>query len=93
MALGGGMGTMATLGLHVVQGHLQHRRAVAGEGPAAQPAAVTAIVDADHLVKLLVIAEPDAVALKKSHGGWLVRGAGAPCSPYALRIPSAHGGQ
>ncbi len=62
-------GTVTTLGLHVVQGHLQHRRAVAGHGPAAQPAAVTAIVDTDHLIELLVITEPDAVALKKGHGG------------------------
>ena len=64
------MGAVPTLGLHMVKGHLQHRRAMAGERPAAQPAPVAAIVNADHLVQLVVIAEPDAVALKKSHGGW-----------------------
>lgn len=62
------MGTVMALGLDVVQRHLQHGGAVAGQGPAAQPAAVTVIVHTDHLVQLLVIAEPDAVALKKSHG-------------------------
>lgn len=60
---------MAAVRLHVVQGHLQHRRALADQGPAAQPAAVSVIVNADHLIQLLVIAEADAVALKESHGG------------------------
>lgn len=69
-ALGGRMGTVATMGLHVMQRQFHHRRAVARQRPAAQPAAVAAIVNADHLIELLVVTEPDAVALKKGHGGW-----------------------
>ena len=79
------MGTVAAVGLHMVQGHLQHRRAVARQGPAAQPAAVSAIVDTDHLVQLLVIAEPDAIALKKSHGGRWVRGTEGPVFTLCLK--------
>lgn len=57
------------VGLDLMQGHLHHRRSLPGQGPAAQPAAVAAIVDANHLVELLVTAEPDAVALMERHGG------------------------
>jgi len=39
--------------LHLAQGQFKHRRAMAGQGPAAQPAAVAAVVNADHLVQLL----------------------------------------
>ena len=63
------MGPVASMGLDVMQGHLEHGRALAGKGPAAQPAAVAVIIHADHLIELLVVTEPDAVALKKGHGG------------------------
>jgi hypothetical protein len=68
--------------LHLAQGQFKHRRAVAGQGPAAYPAAVAVLVDADHLEELGVGAgriqglenpdgsrrELDAVALVKVHG-------------------------
>jgi len=68
--------------LQLAQGKLKHRRAMAGQGPAAHPAAVAVLVDADHLKQLgvgcgwiLGLADPngsrwelDAVALVKVHG-------------------------
>jgi hypothetical protein len=36
-----------------MEGDLEHRRAVAGQGPAAQPATVAVVVHTDHLIKLL----------------------------------------
>jgi len=68
--------------LQLTQGKLKHRRAVPGQGPAAHPAAVAVLVDADHLEELGVGSgriqglghpdgmglELDAVALMKVHG-------------------------
>jgi len=65
-----------------MKGDFKDRRAVAGQGPAAQPAAVAVLVDADHLEELGGGAgriqglenpdgsrrELDAVALVKVHG-------------------------
>ena len=77
-------------GLQLMEGQLKHRRAMAGQGPAAQPAAVAVLVDADHLEELGVGAgriqglgdpdgsgrELDAVALVKVHDRAATRGNG-----------------
>jgi len=63
--------------LQLVEGNLEHWRSLAGHGPATQPAAIAAIVNADHLVErpvFAVIRELNAVALMKvgdgaGHGG------------------------
>jgi len=74
--------------LHLTQGQFNHWRAMAGQGPAAHPAAVAVLVDADHLEELGVGAgrikglenpdgsrrELDAVALVKVHGRAATRG-------------------
>jgi hypothetical protein len=54
---------LGALGLHVLQGNFKHLRPLAVEGPAAHPAAVVALIDADHLVGLLVDVQPHTVAL------------------------------
>jgi hypothetical protein len=67
--------------LKLSQGHFENGRALPGQGPGPQPAAVALVVDADHLIELpvmAVIGELDAVALMKigtgaGHGGRLVR--------------------
>ena len=41
-------------GLHVLQGNFKHFRTLAAEGPAAEPAAVVVVVDANHLIKLII---------------------------------------
>jgi hypothetical protein len=45
---------MGLSGLHVLQGNFKHFRALAAEGPAAQPAAIVMVVDANHLVELII---------------------------------------
>ena len=64
--LAGGMGMGAADDL--LQGNFKHGRSVAGQGPAADPAAVVSVVDTDHLVQVLVAGEGDAVTLMEGHG-------------------------
>ena len=87
--------------LHLAQGQFKHRGAVAGQGPAAHPAAVAVLVDADHLEELgngfgriHGLADPDdsrreldAVALVKVHGHAARR-----VNDDFLIISTAHGG-
>ena len=66
------MGTAVRRCLKLSQGDLKHRRAMAGQGPSPQPAAIAAVIDADDLIQLPVLApigELDAVALVKAGGG------------------------
>ncbi len=74
--------------LHLAQGQLNHRGAMAGQGPAAQAAAVAVLVVADHLEELSVGSgrirglknpygsrrELDIVALVKDHGRAATKG-------------------
>jgi hypothetical protein len=41
---------------------------VAGQRPAANPAAVVLVVDTDHLIQVIVAGEGDAVTLVERHG-------------------------
>jgi hypothetical protein len=52
---------------HLLQGNFKHRRAVAGEGPAADPATVVAVIDTDDLVHVFVAVEGDAITLMERH--------------------------
>jgi len=65
-------GPVVSLQLQLMEGDLKDRRTLAGHGPAPQPAAITAIVDADDLIQRPVLAvsrQLDAVALVKVGGG------------------------
>jgi len=58
--------------LQLVQGNFEYWRSLSGHGPAPQPAAIAAIVNADDLIERPVFAvmrELDAVALMKVGGG------------------------
>jgi len=52
---------------HLLQGNFKHGGTVAGQGPTADPATVVAVVNADHLIDVLVAGEGDAVALMERH--------------------------
>jgi hypothetical protein len=52
---------------HLLQGNFKHGRTVAGQGPAANPATAVVVIDADHLVEVLVAGKGDAVALMERH--------------------------
>jgi hypothetical protein len=76
--------TVGLAALELVQRELEHRRAVAAQGPAAEPAAISLGVDAHHLIELVAGGidrrvegqskgrldggEADAVALMEVHG-------------------------
>jgi hypothetical protein len=49
------MGPVRSAALELLQGDFEDRRTLAGQGPAAQPAAVAAVVNADHLIELLAL--------------------------------------
>jgi hypothetical protein len=53
---------------HLLQGNFKDWGTVTGQGPAAHPAAVVAVVNANHLIKVLVAGEGDAITLVKRHG-------------------------
>ena len=66
------MGPAVRSCLKLSQGDLEHRRAVASQGPGPQPAAIAAVIDADDLIQLAILApvrELDAVALVQAGGG------------------------
>lgn len=67
---------MGSRGLHLVQRHFEDRRAVACQRPAAEPAAIAALIDADHLIEVLLTGvrggKSDVVTLMKVHD-WSVR--------------------
>lgn len=49
--------------LELLQGNFKDGAAVAGEGPAPHPAAVVAVINANHLVGVRIAHEGDAIAL------------------------------
>lgn len=49
--------------LELLQGNFKDGAAVAGEGPAPHPAAVVAVINANHLVRVRIAHEGDAIAL------------------------------
>ena len=49
--------------LELLQGNFKDGAAVAGEGPAPYPAAVVVVINANHLVRVRVAHEGDAIAL------------------------------
>jgi len=79
-----GQGAMAHLGRKTLKGDLEHRRPMAGQGPATQPAAAAPWIDADHLIEL---------GRRSSAGegkGWFLNGPGF--KPDAGALLEIHGG-
>ena len=64
---GGGGRTDGRLAIHQVQGDFKHGGAMAGHGPTAHPATVLVIVNADHLIQVLITGEVNTVTLMESH--------------------------
>jgi hypothetical protein len=50
-----------------VEGDLKHGGPVAGHGPAAHPATVLVVVNADHLIQVLITGEVNTVTLMEGH--------------------------
>lgn len=60
-------------GQHLLQGDLKHLGALATQGPGPQPAAVVGGIHTDHLIQLVIVADPNGVTLMR-RGGRLTEG-------------------
>jgi hypothetical protein len=77
---------VAVAAVDVLEGNLEHRRTMAGQGPTPQPAAVAALVDGDYLIELV---------LGGSGGGGVREGGildGPGFEPDAGALLEVHGG-